>query len=203
MNHLSAVELYTLVFDDALPTAADRLHLQECATCQQAVQALQIMARELAVARRSAPSPAAQQRYASLFAQVQRQPSPLQQFWQGVRAALTWDSRQQPAWQGVRSVAAAAYRLLYETDQAAIELMVESHQGLRRIEGDVAPNADSESAPLPALVELIAAGAASQYETVTDDSGRFHLDAVAPGAYDLLLTLADGTVLIVQALEIT
>ena len=208
MNHLDEAQLYTLVFDSAVLADEEQHHLRNCATCQQALQAIQLLASELAVAQRSAPSPAAQQRYASLFAQVQRQPSLLQQLWQGVRATLAWDSRQQPAFQGVRSAGATAYRLLYTTPQADIELMVEAGQRLRRVEGEVVAASDvtgdtaSAASATPALVQLVAAGAL-QHEVETDDIGRFHLRDVAPGAYDLLFTLASGDLLAVSDLEIS
>ena len=212
MDHLDEAQLYSLVFDSALLADEEQHHFRNCATCQQALQAIQLLASELAVAQRSAPSPAAQQRYASLFAQVQRQPSLLQQLWQGVRATLAWDSRQQPAFQGVRSAGATAYRLLYTTPQADIELMVEAGQRLRRVEGEVVAASDvtgdkagdtaSAASATPALVQLVAAGALHQ-EAETDAFGRFHLRDVAPGAYDLLFTLASGDLLAVSDLEIS
>lgn len=201
MEHLDDAQLNSLVFDGVALADDGRLHLQGCVTCQQALQAIQFMASELTVARRSVLSPAAQQRYASLFAHVQRQPSLLQQLWQAVRATLTWDSRQQPVFQGVRG-AAMTYRLLYETPQAAIELMVEAGQELRHLEGEVALEA-GETAVTPLLVQLVAPDGALPHVTMTDDFGRFYLDDVTPGAYHLLLTLADGTLLVVQDLEIS
>jgi hypothetical protein len=161
---------------------------------------VQLLAGEFRIARRSAPSPVALQRYASLFDAVQRQPTPLQQMWRTLRATLAWDSRQQPALQGVRSGAAASYRLLYTAPSAEIELLVEPSQGGHQLDGEVAAE---NAAATPALVQLVGGNGALLYETETTDSGRFRLAAVAAGAYTLTVTFAAGDVLTVPALEIT
>jgi len=198
MEHLTEDQLYALAFDDA--ASADATHLASCTTCQQTLADLRVFAGELAVARRSQPSAAAMQRYASLFDAVQRQPNPLQQMWRTLRATLAWDSRQQLALQGVRSGAAASYRLLYTAPSAEIELLVEPSQGGHQLDGEVAAE---DVAATPALVQLVGGNGALLYETETTDTGRFRLAAVAAGAYTLTVTFAAGDVLTVPALEIT
>jgi hypothetical protein len=200
MEHLTEDELYMLAFDGAAVVTGAAAHLAGCNACRQALADLGVLAGELTIARRSQPSASAMQHYASLFAAIQRQPSRLQQAWQVVRAALAWDSRQQPALAGVRSAAAAGYRLLYTAPAAEIELLVEPSQGQRRIDGEVALE---DGASAPALVQLLAADGAPQQETATDAFGRFHLGAVAPGAYTLLVTPAAGPALAVDGLELT
>ena len=200
MDHLAEDELYTMVFDGVALSINAAQHLAGCPVCQQSLAALEVLAGELVIAQRSAPSAAALQRYASLFDAVQREPSLLQQVWQTVRAALAWDSRQPPARQGVRSSATASYRLLYTAAETDIELLVEPGQRGHRIEGDVVLG---DGATVPALVQLVAADGGAQHETETDAYGRFQLGDVAPGAYNLLLTLTTGQSLEVTELEIT
>lgn len=200
MNHLAEEELLSAVFDGAALSTEAARHLAGCLACQQAHAAVQLLAGELVIARRCTPSPAALQRYASLFDAVQRQPTPLQQMWRTVRATLAWDSRQQPALQGVRSGAAASYRLLYTAPSAEIELLVEPGQGGHQLDGEVAAE---NAAATPALVQLAGSDGALLYETETTDTGRFRLAAVASGAYTLTVTFAAGDALTVPALEIT
>jgi hypothetical protein len=200
INHLAEEELLSVVFDGAALSTDAARHLAGCPACRQAHAAVQLLAGEFLIARRSAPSPAALQRYASLFDAVQRQPTPLQQMWRTVRATLAWDSRQQPALQGVRSGVAASYRLLYTAPSAEIELLVEPSQGGHRLDGEVAAE---DAAAMPALVQMAGGDGALLYETETTDTGRFRLAAVAPGAYTLTVTFAAGDALTVPALEIT
>lgn len=200
MEHIAENDLYAMVFDGtALPSDLGQ-HLTACPACREQVAALELLATELRIARRSMPSPAALARYADLFTAVARQPSPLQQIWQRVRATLTWDSRQQLALQGVRSDAPANYRLLYSAPPADVELLVAPGPHTRQIEGEVVAEAQAAA---PALVQLIAVAGGAQHEAETDDYGRFSLDDVAPGVYAMTVTLAGGQSFDVDDLELT
>ena len=136
-THMNNDQLYTIAFDQVAPDSASAAHLAACAQCRAELERLRQLAAELAVAQRSQPSPAALASYARLFDQVQQQGSRLSQLWQTIVAALAWDSRQQPALQGVRSGGATAYRLLYTTPQAEVELWVEADGRSRRLEGEI------------------------------------------------------------------
>jgi hypothetical protein len=123
---------------------------------------------------------------------------------QRLRAQLTWDSRQQPALQGLRNTLAPHYRQLYTTEGAEIELMVTdrfSHQ--RTVEGDIITLVGYD--PLaPALVQL--SNSANQeltYEVQSDEQGRFHVEQVDPGHYQLTITPTQGALLAIDDLEIT
>jgi hypothetical protein len=147
-------------------------------------------------------------RYAALFAQVQKRPTPLDSLWQTVRAALTWDGRMQLAVQGVRSGALARYRLLYQCAAAEIELLIEpvsapgsSQSGaLRRVEGEIVGT--GQAAAAPALVQLVDTEGVAVLETEANADGRFHLAAVPPGSYRLLITLPEELTIESEPLEI-
>lgn len=196
--HISQDEVFALVFDGAvLPAAAD--HLLHCASCRQQVDGLRQLAADLTIARLSEPAPAVLAHYRALFAQIQQQPSMLHRAVQRVQALLTWDSRHQPALQGVRSGAANTYRQLYVADDTELELMVEQAGRLRRLEGDLIAET---AAGAPALVELLDAAGALVYTAETDADGIFRLDEVAPGSYRAVITEANGAVLEIEPLEI-
>lgn len=196
--HISQDEFFALVFDAAvLPAAAD--HLLHCASCRQQFDDLRQLAADLTIARLSAPEPAALARYRALFAQIQQQPSLLQRTLQRVQALLTWDSRHQPALQGVRSGAASTYRQLYVAGNTEMELMVEQAGRLRRLEGDLIAETSTAA---PALVELLDAAGAPAYMVETDADGIFRLDEIAPGSYRAVITQADGVMIEIELLEI-
>lgn len=200
MEHIAENDLYAMVFDGASLAPDLAQHLVACPACREQVAALELLAAEFRIARRSLPSAAALARYADLFAAVARQPSPLQQIWQRMRAALTWDSRQQLALQGVRSDAPANYRLLYSAPPADVELLVAPGPHTRQIEGEVL--AEEQSAA-PALIQLVAVAGGAQHEAETDGYGRFSLDDVVPGVYAMTVTLAGGQSFGVDDLELT
>jgi hypothetical protein len=210
MTHLTDERLTDLAFESIEPTPAEAAHLDECPVCAQAYADLTMLASELQVAARSHPSSDAVQRYYGLFDQVEQQPQGLKALWRDLVAALVWDSRQQAALQGVRSVVAAEYRLLYSAGSMELELMVETDGRRRHVEGDliaasgeaVAPalvtleRLSGESAPVPEILET------EILETETAD-GRFRLQDVVPGRYRMTVaTLTDETI-VVDSLDIT
>ena len=69
MNHLPEAQLYRIIFDHDIPTHEDTTHLDGCETCRQTTDALTTLVQELAIARRSQPSPTQLARYVGLFAQ--------------------------------------------------------------------------------------------------------------------------------------
>lgn len=197
--HIPSERLYALVLDHETD-AAEAAHLSICAICRQQVEELKQLLFDLEIARLSQPTPAAIDRYQAMFNSVQTQPSPLQRFVQQLRARLTWDSRTQPALQGVRNAAAHAYRQLYVATDAEIELMVERMGELRRVEGDLI-DIGQDDAPAAALVELLDANGDIVHMVDTDD-GLFHLENVAPGTYTIVITRPNGATIEVPALEV-
>ncbi|HQY93427.1 MAG: carboxypeptidase-like regulatory domain-containing protein [Caldilinea sp.] len=198
--HFSPDELFALAFDATdLTAAAD--HLASCATCRQQVEELQLLATDLTIARLSAPRPAALDRYSALFVNVQQQPSRVQRFVEQMHAVLTWDSRHQPALQGVRSGADAAYRQLYAADEVEVELMVERSGRLRRVEGDLIAG-DQERGHEPALVELVDPQNRVVHWVETDADNLFRLEDIAPGMYRAVITRPRAATIVVEALEI-
>jgi len=195
--HLSPDELLSLVFDATAPAIATE-HLATCTQCRQQFAELRELADDLAIARLSTPKPTALARYHALFDQVQRQPNLLTRVVQQVRAVLTWDSRQHPLLQGVRSASANAYRQLYAADGVELELMVEQVGRLRRIEGDLIVD-DGDA---PALLELVESDGTSAYAVETEADGIFRLGDVLPGRYRAVITRPHAATIEVEALEI-
>ncbi len=209
MNHLSDDQLYSLVFDPVRPTQEATIHLEACARCREQLTVLHQLRAELMVARHSQPTAAALQRYNQLFTQVQQPPSALSRVVQQLRATLTWDSRQQPALQGVRNVAATHYRQLYATARAEIELLVMARTPQRReLEGDIITLTGQEQVT-PALLQLQVLyqdqinNEQASYEVMSDAEGRFRIADVLPGHYQLLITPIQGALLELDDLEIT
>jgi hypothetical protein len=139
-------------------------------------------------------------RYASLYDEVQKKPSALSAFMQTLRAALSWDSRQQLALQGVRSGAVAAYRQLYTSSSAEIELMIEPAQQRYAIHGEIMGTDDANLGS--ALIQLLDRGDTLVHEVEANDAGQFRMASVGAGAYRLLITPVDGPVIEVESLEI-
>jgi hypothetical protein len=201
MNHLTPDQIYNAAFEpQTLADAAAAAHLATCTTCQAEIDSLRPLVQELDLARRSAPSPAAMARYAQLFAQVQTRGTLAGRLLETVRAALRWDSRQQPILQGVRSGAAVAYRQLYATASAELEIHVEPQQHLFRLQGELMA-VDEAQQLAPALVQL-AGEAARLHVTESDADGRFAFAGLARGRYRLTVTPAQGDGLEIDALEI-
>ena len=201
MKHLSEDQFYTVAFDQPELAAEFREHLATCITCQRELSQLQQFAGDLAFVRQITPSAAALARYRNAFEQVQVRPSRLQQLFQSVVATLTWDSRLQPALQGVRSGSMAGYRLLYTTAEAEIELLVEPITRARNIEGELIA-ADAVEETTPALISLTDQFGVVIYETETDEEGRFRFPHVAPDMYQLMVTSPGKLEIKVSALEI-
>ncbi|MFO7632829.1 MAG: hypothetical protein R6W76_09830 [Caldilinea sp.] len=197
--HISPDELYALVFDNVEIHAAVG-HLNACAACRRQVEELRQLATDLTVVHLSEPSPAALDRYQAMFAHVEVQPSPLQRAVQQIRAVLTWDSRLQPALQGMRG-GANAYRQLYSAGDAEVELMIERLGRLRRVEGDLITGEDASNYA-PALIELFdqKGDAVRIVETGTD--GLFRLENVAVGLYRAVITRPYAATIEVEVLEI-
>ena len=205
MNHLDPEQLYAAVFEGSplLPEAAE--HLAQCAACRGEHDALAGLARELAVSRAAAASPAVLDRYAGLYSHVQQSPAPLQNLWRAVKALLTWDSRRQPALGGVRGAGATAYRLLYAGAGVEVELMVESDGPLCQVQGEiVAQDEDSAGGSKlgPALVQWFGPDGDLRYESEAGAEGHFALRGVQRGAYRLAILPAAGGAVEIEALEI-
>lgn len=199
--HVSLDELLALIFDAAELSTAAANHLAVCASCRQQEADLRLLATDLTIARLSEPSPAALAQYQALFEQVQQQPAPLKHLVNRLRAILTWDSRQQPLLQGVRSGGATAYRQLYAAGDVELELMVEQNGQGRRVEGDLISDVAAAD-DTPALVELLDRRGAPVYTVETDADGIFRLEGVLPGRYRAVITRPHAATIEVEALEI-
>jgi hypothetical protein len=198
--HIPSERLHALVLDNQSDAAATA-HLSICAICRQQVEELKQLLFDLEIARLSQPTPAAFDRYQAMFSYVQTRPSSLQRFAQQLRARLTWDSRTQPALQGVRNATAHTYRQLYVATGAEIELMVERMGELRRVEGDLI-DIGQDDAPTSALVELLDANGEIVHMVEADVDGLFHLENVAPGTYTIVITRPNAATIEVPALEV-
>jgi hypothetical protein len=200
MEHLHDEEIHAHLFDGQPLAPAAQAHLAGCAECRGQVAAWQRLAGELAIARRSAVSPAAEARYAALFAAVEQPDRSLAaRVTAWLTATLTWDSRSQPLAAGVRGAGVAAYRLLYAGADSEVELLVEPANGTRRIIGEVMGAAEGV-----ALVELSEGAAAEPaYAAESTPDGRFHLERVVPGRYRMTITPATGAIVEVDMLDLT
>jgi hypothetical protein len=201
MMHLDPEQLYSSVFDRAPLGGEDEQHLATCPACRQALADLSELAIELATARASQPSLVALDHYYELFTQVRPAPARGLAFWRSLTAMLAWDSRQQPSLQGVRSGGAGnAFRLLYATEQAEVEILVEPEGHLFRTQGEIVTLDDL--AMTPALIQWFDAGGSVRYETESDPSGLFSLRNIAPGTYRLSIVSAASDIIEIEALEI-
>jgi hypothetical protein len=200
MSHLAPEQLYAAVFDHSPLPAEAVQHLAQCEPCRRAQAELQALAQELAVSRAAAVAPAALDHYAGFFSQIQQSPARLNALWRSVTALLTWDSRQQPALQGVRSAAAAGYRLLYAGAGAEVELLVEGEGSLFRVQGEIMPPDGEELSP--ALVQWFDHTGNLQYEAEAGADGQFALRGVQAGGYRLTILTASGDSIEIEALEI-
>lgn len=197
-DHISTDDLYALAFDGAVSPLVTE-HLTACIHCRQELESLRNLARELEIARRSEPDQTALETYRAMFKHVQLQPSPLQRVLGRIRAALTWDSRQQPMLQGVRGFEMTSYRQVYLAKNVEVELMVERTGRLRRIEGELLGGTQAVDVA-PVLIELL--DAAGNILHTVECNGRFHLDKVTPGTYRAVITQADGPIVEIDPLEI-
>jgi hypothetical protein len=201
MMHLDPEQLYSSVFDRTPLGEDDEKHLATCPACREAMVDLRALAAELATARASQPSLVALDHYYELFTQVRPAPARGLALWRSLTAMLTWDSRQQPSLQGVRSAGASnAFRLLYATEQAEVEILVEPEGHLFRTQGEIVTLDDL--AMTPALIQWFDAGGSVRYETESDPSGLFSLRNIAPGTYRLSIVSAASDIIEIEALEI-
>ncbi len=193
MNHLTEDQFFAYQVDQlALPTA-ELVHLTVCNACQAEMAKVQYLTAQLKIAQHSSPSTTTMTRYQQLFVEVQQTPknSAIGDWLQRLVGKPTWDSRQQVAAQGARSVVAPNYRLLYMAAKAELELMISPQAQKRRVDGDLIALSGQELLT-PALVQLQPAATAMLYEIASDRNGRFHLDAVPTGRYTLLVTPPQG-----------
>ncbi len=206
MSHLTDERIMTVIFEPAELTAAERGHLDQCATCRHAYDEIAMLADDMAVTARSQPDPAATQRYYQLFAHVQFQPRGIKARLQELVAVLSWDSRQQRAMSGVRSAAANEYRLVYTTARVEVELMVESAGARRHLEGELVPL--DETTLTPALLQLSTLDRESglimetEISTGIDGAGRFQFPDLQPGHYRLSVTTASDQHIVIDEIVI-
>ncbi|MCB0116255.1 MAG: hypothetical protein R2873_30220 [Caldilineaceae bacterium] len=200
MEHLSEDQLYAAAFDNA---EADILaHVEQCSVCQGQLTSLQKLARAFAVARSAQPSDDQIERYRQMVANFQPKASSLSSWVAQLSATLLQDSRQRLALQGVRSGGQQAYRLLYTAATVDIELLVDALGSTRQIEGEVLPVTDADMHP-PLLIELHAEQPEQVWTAESNAQGRFHLDGLGLGSYDLVITPATGPSLRIEGIHIT
>ncbi|MBI1293552.1 hypothetical protein GC175_01170 [bacterium] len=205
MKHLSEDQLYTAAFDSTDADAEFIDHLTQCTDCHRQFTSLQRLAQALSVAHRSQPSNAQIERYQQMSSLLPRKSSALPEWVAQIRATLLQDSRQRLALQGMRSGGQQAYRLLYTADHVDIELLVDALGSSRHIEGEVL-SADEQKMQSPLLVELYATHPDQSEQVWTTESnpqGRFRLDGVALGAYDVIITPTVGPALRIEGIQIT
>ncbi len=212
-NHLTDEKLHELAFSASALAASERDHLAGCTACQAQLAELQLLSRELQVAKWSQPSQAAKERYAALFdeAQVSAKPqsalsSWLNTFADTVRASVMWNGRDRLVAQGIRNASSASYRMLYSTGQAEIELLIEPVAGHFKVEGELLPM-QTDGAILPVLLELYrsrgsAIDSTPIFSGESDDDGRFHIPPMPAGEYSLCLVPPEGMTMLIDALEL-
>jgi hypothetical protein len=200
MSHIAPDQLYAAVFDRRpLPEEAAQ-HMAQCAACRRAYGELAALASELAVGRSGAVSPVILERYAALFPHIRQNPALLDTLRRSFTALLTWDSRQQPALQGVRSAVTAAYRLLYTAAGAEIELLVESDGHLFQVQGEIV--AQEGAIQGPTLIQWFTPDGDLRYEMEAGEDGQFALAGLERGHYRLVILPASGPGIDIQQLEI-
>lgn len=213
MKHFSQDQLYAVAFDStdadsdvsAEFSAEFTAHLAQCVECERQFASLQRLAQAFSVARRSQPNRAQIERYQQMSSLLPQKTSALSEWVAQIRATLLQDSRQRLALQGMRSGGQQAYRLLYTADHVDIELLVDALGSSRHIEGEVLP-VDGEEVQSPLLVELYATHSGQAEHVWTTEStlqGRFRLDGVALGAYDVVITPTVGPSLRIEGIHIT
>lgn len=222
MNHLSEERILQLFLDarGLQPEEAD--HLEVCLVCQEKQARYAALLQDLAIARKSQPTPQALARYYQLFHEIPRQTLAhrVEQALQRLVLALGFDSRLQPGLGVRRAIENLGYRLLYTSEQADIELYVESTGDTRRIEGEILIDKES-GLEGPFWVELRAAregeAEADRHQnarattplavTVSRPDGYFRIQNVLPGRYRLALIPTEGDTMLswieVENLEIT
>ena len=203
-DHLTVEQLDRVVFGHEPLSDRAVAHLAGCAVCRQALARVEALRSEIDIAVRSAPSGETLQGYYALYDQVHTGDRSLMgRAWSWVRASLMLDSRLEPMQAGLRNLSLRQYRLLFGTESADIELLIALDGNARRVEGDLAV-LDEAALGLPALIQFTpVGGAGEQAETATDDDGRFRLEGVSPGIYDVAVTPAWGETIQIEPVEIT
>lgn len=210
MEHLNEQRLIEELWDGATLTPLEGEHLSLCLECQRIHAALSSMRKEFEVARMSDVSAAAESRYYALFSQrasegAHRNPlaTMLGTLAEWVNALPLWDSRQQASAAGMRNANNTSYRLLFGAPETEVELMVEAHNGMLRVVGEVMGDF-AEGRNGQALVELMTSvDAKNAIEAECDASGRFALDRVPPGRYVMTITPRFSQVVVIEPLELT
>jgi hypothetical protein len=193
--------MWAAALDQSGWSEQEAAHLAECPACREQLGRVALLASELWIARRSEPSAEAMNRYSALFAVVQRKRARgVGDLLGALRGLLVFDSRLQSA--GMRAGAADTYSLLYETEDADIELYIQPLRDARlRVEGELSPA--GEGGPYgAALIQLIPSEPGRAVAEVESENGRFRFDRVAPGSYLLSITPAQGRVLEIEKLEL-
>jgi hypothetical protein len=176
---------------DAATAARVRAHLQApCAACRAGLDAWQRVLAAMAADRAAGPPAWVVARAFDLF--ERREPAP--SVWERMTAALTFDSRLQPALAGARDAGSGSFQLAFTAGELSVDLLCEPGPGSWRITGQalapaapelgwrvrVVPAGYATPAPSPA-----AAGA--PVETETGALGEFDLAGLPPGRYQLTL----------------
>ena len=213
-NHLTDEQLHEVAFSASPLSAIDSAHLAACTICQTQLAKLQLLSRELAVAKWSEPSQAAKERYAALFDNTQTStptPSPAINSWlntltETVKALVMWNGRDRLAAQGVRNASTASYRMLYSAGQIEIELLIEPVSSQFKVEGELLPN-QSEAQILPVLLELYrgqrrAPDGTPIFSGESSGEGRFHIPPMPTGIYSLYLVPPQGAIIVIDPLEL-
>lgn len=202
-NHIANERIVEHLFDAQPLDATEQAHLAHCGQCTQSLQHFSQLGRELAITRMSKVTKESLAAYYQLFGQVQTTPNIFTRSLQWVKAQLQWDSRQEPALQGVRGAGSPTYRLLYSSDVVDVELFVEARNGSRWIEGEIIP-LDSSALHFPALLQLSRHGdEKSIYEVESDLNGRFRIDSLNPGSYALSMLPREGLQVQIETVGLT
>lgn len=214
MEHLNEQGMLAHLLDGTPLTTDERAHLAQCGSCQKEFAALALLQDEFAVTRQSLLSSTLETRLFKLFAEVGRdaqQQDAQQGAFGNVLGALTewvkalplWDSRQQTGAMGVRNASRTSYRLLFGAQETEVELMVEPHNGLLRVMGEVmVPEVEGQNGV--ALIELMRhADAKRALEVESDELGRFALEHVAPGNYVMTVLPRYSQMIVIEPLELT
>lgn len=112
-------------------------------------------------------------------------------------AALTYDSRQQPAVAGLRAAGVAPHQMLYATDLLDVALHIQQRpadQGFD-ISGQVFPKARILAGGFEAQ---LLRGPHAVAEANVDDLGEFVFSALQPGRYEIALANAECQVVLSQ-----
>lgn len=203
MNHLTEERIYQHIFAADALNAQEIEHLAGCEECQSSLQSLTSLNRELIVAAQSTPRPQTLNSYYQLFEQIQTNPSILVRSVQWIKAQLQWDSRQQPALQGVRGTGSPSYRILYSSEVADVELLVEARNGNRWIDGEIIPLTEGDL-QFPALLQFSNQSDNQVVAEVESDlNGRFRVESLTPGNYSFSLMPRQGAHLQFETLGLT